>query len=72
MSQNKSKIKVAVSLKNGDYLRIACSSIEYDAYGIEIWTLNNTIKFYYEDISLMSIFIGDEQSENKLLFKSVI
>ena len=72
MERNKSKIRVAVELKNGDCHRIACSNIEYNAYGIELWNLDSTINisFRYEDISLMSIFIENEQSKDKLMFRA--
>lgn len=71
MAQSKSKIRVAVELKNGDIHRIECSSIEYDSQGIELWGVNTNICFGYEDISLMRIFIDNEQSKDKLTFSAV-
>ena len=66
------KLVVAVELKNGDLFRVECSSIEYDALGIELWGSNtySNVSLKYKDISSMSIFVESEQESEILTFKS--
>lgn len=70
MAEKTTKLKVVVELKNGDYYKIKCSSIEYDQYGIELWGTENTnITFKYEDIELMAIHIDD--TNELLTFRAI-
>ena len=70
--EEKTKLKVAVELKNGDYHRLECSSISIDKYGIEVYgTKTDLSNINYEDVSLMSIFVEDETKSEKLTFRLV-
>lgn len=65
------KLTIAVELTNGDYHKIECSSIEYDRYGIEIWGKDTNASIKYEEISLLTIFVNDEESKDMLTFRAV-
>lgn len=70
--ENKAKLKVAVELKNGDYHKLECCSIDIDKYGVEVYgTKTDLSHIKYEDISLMSIFVEDETKSEKLTFRLV-
>ena len=72
MAKETTKLKVAVELNNGDLHRVECSSINIDTYGIEVYgTKTDLSNIKYEDISLMSIFVEDENKSEKLTFRLV-
>ena len=72
MAKETTKLKVAVELNNGDLHRVECSSINIDTYGIEVYgTKTDLSNIKYEDISLMSIFVEDENQNEKLTFRLV-
>lgn len=72
MAKETTKLKVAVELNNGDLHKVECSSISIDTYGIEVYgTKTDLSNIKYEDISLMSIFVDDENQNEKLTFRLV-
>lgn len=72
MAKETTKIKVAVELKNGDYHKLDCDSIDIDKYGIEVYGIKTDLSnIKYEDVSLMSIFVEDETKSEKLTFRLV-
>ena len=73
MEENKTKLKVAVELKNGDYHKIECSTIEIDKHTIEIFGENgDIINISVEDISLLAISRDREGAKEKLVLRSCI
>lgn len=73
MEENKTKIKVAVELKNGDYHRVECENIEISKFGIElIGTKGDVIDVNIEDISLLAISRDREGAKEKLVLRSCI
>ena len=72
MTKETTKLKVAVELNNGDLHKVECSSIDFDTFGIEIYGNKTDLSnIKYEDISLMSIFVDDETTSEKLTFRLV-
>lgn len=72
MVKKTTKLKVAVELNNGDLHKVECSSIDFDTFGIEIYGNKTDLSnIKYEDISLMSIFVDDENEKDKLTFRLV-
>ena len=72
MAKETTKLRVAVELNNGDLHRVDCASIIIDKYGIEVCGIKTELSnIKYEDVSLMSIFIEDENQSEKLTFRLV-
>ena len=72
MAKETTKLKVAVELNNGDLHKVECSSINIDTFGIEIYgTKTDLSNIKYEDICVMSIYVEDENKNEKLTFRLV-
>ena len=71
MANGTTKLKVAVELNNGDLHRLECENIEMDTHDITIYGKGTDLTIKYEDISLMSIFVEDETTSEKLTFRLV-
>ena len=66
------KLKVAVELKNGDYHKVECSTIEIDKHTIEIFgEKGDIINLNIEDIDLLAISRDREGAKEKLTLRLV-
>ena len=64
------KLRVAVELKNGDYHRMECYTIEIDKHTIEIHgEKGDVILINIEDISLLAISRDREGAKEKLTLR---
>ena len=71
--EEKTKLKVAVELNNGDLHRVECSTIEIDKHTIEIFGENgDIININIEDIDLLAISRDREGAKEKLVLRSCI
>lgn len=70
--EEKAKLKVDVELKNGDYHRVECSTIEIDKFGIELFgAKGDLINVNINDVSLLAIGIESELAKEKLTLRLV-
>ena len=69
---NKKQLKLSLELTNGDYHKITCSSIDIDKFGIDVFGSNCDISnLQFVDISLLSIYVEDDNSNEKIMLKLV-
>lgn len=67
--ENKTKLKVALTLKNNDYVKVELDSLEITKSGLSLYFKGGSLDCNLGDIELMAICV-DDSTDEQLVFRT--